>query len=284
MQKDSDMTEYLQSFQLGVATVTLVNIGDLLYRLADWLIVSEAEQPPEFTRPLVFPTQCVHIALPGVSVLVDAGAYEVAPDSPHAIPNRPPPPSLLDALVSAGIAPEQVDRVLITHGHHDHFNGSTQLRDGGYAPCFPHARHAFGRADWAQAQAALQDAGSIEHRTLGVLQQAGLLDLVAGDHDLGGGVQIIAAPGESPGHQIVRISSEGQTLYCIGDIYHHVLEVEHASWAPHWADAGALGASRQALVAAALGEDALLVATHIGGVGRLERAGAGVRWARATSR
>src|SRR2546427_8867771 len=41
--------------------------------------------------------------------------------------------------------------------------------------------------------------------------------LVEGNRTLTPAVQLIAAPGESAGHQLVRVQSEGQTLYCLGD-------------------------------------------------------------------
>jgi glyoxylase-like metal-dependent hydrolase (beta-lactamase superfamily II) len=147
-------------------------------------------------------------------------------------------------------------------------------------PAFPNARHYLGRADWEHpdTQAALADAGSLESRTLGVLRERGLLDLVEEDRDLGGGVRIIAAPGESPGHQIVRVESQGQVLYCLGDLYHHPVEVERPDWMATWADREATPASRRALTQAALAENALLLAAHISGVGRLQRTAAGVWW------
>jgi glyoxylase-like metal-dependent hydrolase (beta-lactamase superfamily II) len=272
------MAEYLRSIQVGAATVTAINVGDVRFRLDDWLIVPEVERPPYFAEWLPFPIQCVHITSPGLSALVDASFYEVDPDSPHAIPGYQPPPDLLAALAEAGARPEAIDHVVITHTHHDHINGLTRRQGDSFAPCFPSARHFLSQADWEQVQPALQKPESVEARTLGVLERAGLLERVSGDRDLGGGVSIVPAPGETAGHQIVRVHSDGRTLYCLGDLYHHPVEVERQEWAAQWADAEAIRASRRALVEAALAEDALLIATHIGGIGRLERAGAGVVW------
>ena len=99
-----------------------------------------------------------------------------------------------------------------------------------------------------------------------------------GDLDITPSVKLIAAPGESPGHQIVRISSEGQILYCLGDLYHSPLEVEQPSWMAEWDDASTNLASRVALAKAALAENALLIATHISSIGRLEPIATGARW------
>ena len=89
---------------------------------------------------------------------------------------------------------------------------------------------------------------------------------------------MIAAPGETPGHQIVRLHSQGKTLYLLGDLYHHVVEVEQPGWGVKWSDIATAQASRQAFAQRALAEDALLIATHIWGVGRLQPGSDGVTW------
>jgi glyoxylase-like metal-dependent hydrolase (beta-lactamase superfamily II) len=270
------MNESVRSIQLGAATVTLIDVGELLFSLADWLPVPEHKRPPDFARPIPFPTQCVHLALPGASILVDASRFDPA-ESPHANPGYQPPPGLLDGLSAAGISPEAIEHVVITHAHRDHFNGITR-QEGGYQPWFPNARHYLGRADWQAAQAALGDPSSLESHTLGVLWQAGLLVPVDSQQELCEGVVLVPAPGETPGHQILRVSCDGQALLCIGDIYHHPLEVAHADWFPAWADTHELRATRQRLHADALASNALLIATHIAGVGRLARGPQGVGW------
>jgi glyoxylase-like metal-dependent hydrolase (beta-lactamase superfamily II) len=270
------MSDYLRSFQVGAAAVTVIDVGALLFSLADWLPLPEHERPPDFARPLLFPTQCIHIALPKTSLLVDASRYDAA-ESPHANPGYQPPPGLLAGLAAAGILPDSIEHVVITHVHHDHFNGVIR-QDAEHEPCFPNARHYLGRADWQAAQALFGDASSLESRTLGVLWRAGLLELVDGRREIGDGVAIVPTPGETPGHQIVRLSSAGQTLFCIGDIYHHPLEIAHADWVPVWADARTLQATRQQVCADALAADALLIATHIAGAGRFAHGPEGSSW------
>lgn len=64
---------------------------------------------------------------------------------------------------------------------------------------------------------------------------------------------------------------------CLGDLYHRAVELAQLGWHVIWADPVASVASQSALVAATLAEDALLIATHIEGVGRVERTDGG-RW------
>lgn len=280
------MTDSLRTIPLGSATVSVINVGDIILSLSQALSVPESEWRPhyaaEFEQALPFPSNCVHLAVPGASILVDANNYEVAfpPTSPFLPPNYQPPPDMITQLREKGISAESITHLVITHAHRDHYVGVTMLQDGQYVPCFPNARCFLNRADWENPdmQEALQDADSVESHTLGVLHRLGLLNLVEGNHHLNSAVSILAAPGESVGHQIVRVHVDGQTFYSLGDLFHHEVEVEHPEWMASWANAESNLASRHALIKAALEENALLVAAHIADIGRLKQTAKGTRW------
>jgi glyoxylase-like metal-dependent hydrolase (beta-lactamase superfamily II) len=262
---------------LGDATLTIINVGDMMVDMAQEIGAPESEWRPlygeDFAGLRPYPSQCVHIALPGASILVDAGDYAqaIALDSSYLPPHYVPPPDIVEQLQSRGIRPEDITHVIITHAHFDHYAGTTTLRDGAYVPRFPNARVFLGRADWdyPETQVALHDPASLDSHTFGVLHKQGLLELVDGDRDVAPEVRIISAPGESPGHQIVRVHSQGQTFYCLGDLFHHPAEVEHPAWMVKWANATANLKSRQMLIKATLEESALLLAAHMP-VGRVE--------------
>lgn len=273
-------------FQLGAATITLLHLGDLAVRLADWLRLDQADWPPEhvalFAAPITVPVQCAHIALAGRSVLVDACHPELLGLVGDLPPDAAPAPGLLEQLAAAGIAPDLVDALVITHPHFDHYCG---MIAAGATPqddrlLFPQARRYLGRADWAHLQGELADPASAASRAFGLARRHGLLELVDGDgvRDLGDGIAIVPTPGETPGHQAVRATSQGQTLYVLGDLYHHQVEVERPEWGVFWADAAAVARSRALITARALAEQALLIAAHIPGVGRLAQVGGRVRW------
>ena len=278
------MTTPLQTFQLGAATITVFNVGESRLSLAETLNVTEADWSPRYTHhfaePARVPILCIHVALPGLTVLVDSGVYDFPEGSQFAFPNYNPPPGLPEQMVAAGLDLAAVEHLVITHAHGDHFNATTVERSGRLEPVFPNARLHLGRGDWERKenQDALQKPDSLESQTFGVYHQLGRLVLDEGVSDLGRGVQIIAAPGETPGHQIVRVNSQGKTLYLLGDLYHHVVEVEEPGWGVKWSDIPTAQASRQAFAQRALAEDALLIATHIWGVGHLQQHEDGVVW------
>lgn len=276
------MSTGLRVQPVGEAVVRVFTIYELSFHLAKAFNVPESVWRPDYTQyfehPLMFPTQGILISMPGMSLLIDTPIYDLTPDSPFYSPDAKPLPSLVEQLAEQGIAPEDVTHVVITHTHFDHINGATIEQDGQLKPRFPNARYHLGRADWEANEKKLLKPDSLFSRTMGALKHQGVLELVETVTELGPGVAIIPAPGESPGHQLVRIHSAGQTLYCIGDLYHHPIEAEHPDWMQDGIDVEANLQSRAAFVPQALAEDALLIATHIPGIGRLRRAGQGVIW------
>lgn len=276
-----------QTIRLGAATVAVFNVGDSLVRLAPEMNVPESVWRPDyadiFDPARLFPSLSVHIALPGASVLVDPGDYALAtpPGAPYRPPSYTPPAPLLEQLAAAGIGAASITHVAITHAHYDHYSGVTVERDGQWVPAYPHARHFLGRGDWEnpEMQAALADALPDDSRSLGVVHDTGLLELVDdGDRELAPGVRMIAAPGESPGHAVIRMESQAEVLYCLGDLIHDPVEVEHPEWMPAWAAVEQNLASRRTIFAAALADSALLLAAHMPSLGRLEQTASGYRW------
>ncbi len=276
------MNDDVQTVRVGQARVHIINMGTLQVDLAGWLRVPRQEWTPAttpfFEQPIVMPALSVLIELPETVIVVDACDPLAIARSLYAGTGYQPPPNLSERLAALGILPEHVEHVVLTHLHFDHFSGVTREQQGRMVPRFPRARHYVGRADWADIDEELADPDSLEHKTLAVIEQHGLLNLVDRNADLAGEVRVLAAPGETPGHQIVRIHSGGQTLYCLGDLFHHTVEIEQPECMVHWADPEMTRRSRQSLIAAALAEDALLMAAHISTLGRLRAGRDGVRW------
>lgn len=268
---------------VGAATVTVLTTGLLYADLQDWLRVPaeqwEDEHHALFAQPVVVPAQSLLVQAAGLTALVDACDGAMIVGSPFEPPGYRPPSAMETQLAALGISCAEIDVVAITHPHGDHISGLATGEAGARVPAFPRARHLLQRADWELLAADLADERSLEAQTLGVVARAGLLDVVDGPVDCGHGVSLVPAPGETPGHQLARVASEGQVCYALGDLYHHAVEVARPGWRVHWAEREATARSRAALVAAAVGERALLVAAHIPGFGRLALTADGATWA-----
>ncbi len=279
------MSKQIGAFALGQAQVNIINIGDITLPMAKHLTIPEDELNTRtdlygLKDQQIAPIQNCLVRLPTATVLIDAGHYGLASTDPdYHIEGYTPPPSLVDQLSALGVGTEALDHVIITHRHWDHFNATTHEVNEKYVPQFPNATYYLSEADWAKAEIAMSgNENAIEHHTLNVLHQAGVLTLVEDDLDLGHGVQILSAPGETVGHQVVKIQSDEKTLYCLGDLYHHPAEFHDIGWHTAWANPDLTRNSRNKLLPNILSESALIFATHIPEIGKLKQQGDQLLW------
>lgn len=135
---------------------------------------------------------------------------------------RPGPP-LEEQLAALGVAPDEVDRVVLTHLHFDHAGGL--LRPDG-RPRFPRARVAVQRdeLDDAGADCPLCRASYVRDDWRSID-----FDLLEGDAELTPGVRVLRTGGHTRAHQVVRVDGGGETLMAWGDL---VPTAAHLR--PHW--------------------------------------------------
>jgi glyoxylase-like metal-dependent hydrolase (beta-lactamase superfamily II) len=270
---------YVESRRFGDATVTLINDGSGLSTIVKSLTTPEAEWRPFVPEAsargeIVVNYHAAHVAIGGASILIDLGFDDPSEQSQWKEPRHHRSPGIQAGRAWIGVQPEQVSHVLITHAHGDHFAGGAV--DG--RPRFPKAKVLLGRADWENRRGG-GESGMLD-RHLGTIERAGLLELVDGSHEVVPGVTMIHAPGESPGHSIVRVESGGQRFYFLGDLFHHPCEVANLDWVSGGRDAAAMRASRERLLAEAVPSGATLVYTHslFPGWGTIVRDGERYRW------
>jgi len=143
-------------------------------------------------------------------VMVDTGLGTFPPYRPWAtsVPRD-------EALAAAGVDPTDVIAVAHTHLHADHAGGA--VVDG--APTFPNATHHVHPADWAFfAEPDTTDyTGRFEMEEL---ERRGALDLRADDHEIARGIRVVSAPGHTPGHRTVLVSTDDGWLLLTGDALH----------------------------------------------------------------
>jgi glyoxylase-like metal-dependent hydrolase (beta-lactamase superfamily II) len=140
-------------------------------------------------------------------------------------PAKPTVGRIAANLAAAGVRPEQVDVVLLTHMHPDHWGG---LSDGAGTSHFPRAElklHRFEHAYWHD-DAAMGRMTDPARREMFFLDARRRLAPYRGRTELftGGevfpGVTAMPLPGHTPGHTGFLISSGRDSLLIWGDIVH----------------------------------------------------------------
>ena len=129
-------------------------------------------------------------------------------------------PGLLPSLSRLGFRPEDIDFVINTHLHFDHCGGNT-FRDENdkVVPTFPRARYVIQRGEWDWAkQPNEREKSSYLKENFLPLEDFGLVGLRDGDSQVTEGVEVVLSPGHTPRHQSVKVSSQGKTLFFLGEL------------------------------------------------------------------
>jgi glyoxylase-like metal-dependent hydrolase (beta-lactamase superfamily II) len=176
---------------------------------------------------IITPYVCLYLDTGQHRVLVDTGAGKFAPTAGRLIQN----------LRTEGIDPETIDTVILTHAHADHIGGNL---DSAGNLAFPNARYVMSRVEWDfwTSNPDLSSLNCGDHLKQVLLQYAAemlppirrRLDLVDGEEEVVPGIRTIAAPGHTPGHLALEITSQGETFIDAVDTFLHPVMIERIEW------------------------------------------------------
>jgi len=231
---------------------------------------------PEQWAEWVSPYICLAVNTGQHQVLVDTGADGLGPNTGKLVQN----------LKAVGIAPKDIDTLIITHGHPDHIGGNT---DSEGRPTFPNARYVMWHDEWHFWTSEQAETKLDEHVKEVLLKFArknlppiqGQLELVDHETEIVSGIRALAAPGHTPGHMALAISSGGEQLLCVSDAVLHPIHLEQPEWysavdfAPEQ-----MVATRRGLLKRAAADKALVLAFHFPfpGLGHVSQSGDTWQW------
>lgn len=138
----------------------------------------------------------------------------------------------LEDFAAAGFRLDAVGTVLCTHMHVDHVGWNTRLVEGRWQPTFGNARYLYAQDEWRhwREHDQAEEFGPVIQDSVQPIFDAGLADLVPGDHAVNDAVRLTPTPGHTPGHVSVHLSSRGEEAIITGDMMHHPCQMAHPEW------------------------------------------------------
>jgi glyoxylase-like metal-dependent hydrolase (beta-lactamase superfamily II) len=213
------------TFKIGRFNCSVIDDGFTEYATADLLFSSVPKK--ELGEKLLFyglnPEKikcfgnCLLVDNNGELILVDAGFGHVSAEYPGAEYAG----MLAENLKKGGYSPEDIKRVIFTHYHTDHIGGGLDEEGN---PAFPNATVYINRKDWEQGTS-IESYGK---KVLLALEDR--MEFIEGEYNLCPGINVISAPGHTPGHSIIKINSENQELLYISDLAAHQIHFENPEW------------------------------------------------------
>jgi len=271
-------------FAVGDARCCVLYDGWLDHPLAGFLGGPDAEidrfQRDNFLSTDRWPMDenCLYIETGSERILIDTGLGHHKWFGQHT--------GLLAAsMAEAGISPESITLVALTHADTDHVFGLLQA-DGSKA--FPNARLAISKLEFDHWVDGLVIAGKSPNNDWRAVTQptlAAYRDEVVwleDEREVANGLFAVATPGHSPGHFSFRLESGEHSMIVLGDAVHHqVIELSRPEWKFLWDfDPGQGVESKKNILGHASRRNALCHGFHFEwpGLGRIRDDGDGYVW------
>lgn len=173
------------------------------------------------------PLQIMLIETEGMLVLIDTGMGEVTFHGNEADNGR-----LVESLNTLGLVPEDIDIVLLTHGHPDHVGGLTVQGERVFSNAvhfLPDIEFEFWTQTPERAPAGLRE--MIEECRRHLLPVAHGMRSYSDGQEIAPGIFAVAAPGHTHGHYAVRLESQGESLlHLVDTAVHYIAGLERPSW------------------------------------------------------
>jgi glyoxylase-like metal-dependent hydrolase (beta-lactamase superfamily II) len=156
-------------------------------------------------------------------LLIDAGAGPGYPRPDFLTGGR-----LLDELAAAGVRPEQVAHLALSHLHPDHV-GWVATKQGGIT--FPNAQVYVARGDWDHFLEEGHSGPAPRIReALRDLAERGRVTILDRERQLVPGLTAPPAPGHTPGHMVYAVHDGQERAFLLGDSIYCPQQLTEADW------------------------------------------------------
>ncbi len=175
------------------------------------------------------------LATPFTTLIVNTGKKLVLIDTGTGGQISPTAGMIVGNLAAAGIAPKDVDQIVISHFHPDHING---IKDKDNNLIFPNAEIMVPGPEWAfwmddanlnAAPAGMKETFLNQRRVFSDIAKT--VTHYQPGKEVAPGIVAVPAPGHTPGHTVFAIHSGNESLMVLGDTAQHpAVFARHPDW------------------------------------------------------
>ncbi|MCP4231055.1 MAG: MBL fold metallo-hydrolase [bacterium] len=219
------MDDRIRKIKLGNIELALLNLGDyMIDGGAAYGVIPkpfwEKVTPPDERNRMKMAVNVLLIRAHKSNILVDAGFGDKMSEKKRTIFGIEEQPDVTGLLAEAGVSPDDINTVVLTHLHFDHAGGLTYYDDSGELQLtFPNAVHIVQAREWEEANHPNElNAAAYPGENIEPLEEKAHLKIIDGSYRITRGVSTVVTGGHTTSHQIIRVQSQRQVAVFLSDL------------------------------------------------------------------
>lgn len=250
-------------FNVGDLDVVVLSDGEATIPGTEYFQKTDADWEPHkrwlnHDGTYTFPFSCFLVRSGDRRVLIDTGLGPIKAGTYRG-------GDLFNQLSEAGVAPEDIDTVFVTHLHLDHCGTIARKTDAGWEAAFPRAGYRW-TSDEQRYWSGPLPPTQVKRQEL-FDATASRYESADGGTSIAPGVDVIALPGHTPGQAGVVLSSGEARAFILGDAISCPVQLEEVEWSGMGdVDPKLARATQEAVTREVEGSDALMTAAHFPGL------------------
>ena len=183
-------------------------------------VLWEKKYPPVEDNYIPLVAWPILVRTPSNLVLIESGLGNKLTDKQKKINRIREEWAVVAELKQLGIGRDDIDHVILTHYDFDHAGGVVmQEENGNLGVTFPKAKHILQKKEWEDVlNPNVRNINTYWPVNNELMRNSPNLELIEGGREVLPGISVVYTGGHNSGHQIVKLTSQGETALHLADL------------------------------------------------------------------